>query len=184
MTDRFTLPMPGAVVVTGSDGRHALFAATARPAAGRAGLAQPLYRYPAFNINTNETICAGSHIFGGDPWRTLDDFFESFFAAELTGRGRSRRRPDDLLAHWRELDGEAKYPLADLMSVAEPPEHFALADLLGWLEAGVPWAMAPFAGAGLPGEEPDDAFDDDWDADALAIAAGATDDGDAADAAA
>lgn len=162
VTDRLTLPMPGAVVVTGSDGRHALFAATARPVAGRAGLAQPLYRYPAFNINTNETICTGSHIFGGDPWRTLDDFFESFFAAELTGRGRSRRHPDDLLARWRELDGAAEYPPDDLVPVADPPDRFAMADLLRWLEAGMPFALplAPLAEVGADAD--DDTDDDEW----------------------
>lgn len=165
VTDRLMLPMPGAVVVTGSDGRHALFAATARPAAGCAGLAQPLYRYPAFNLNTNETICAGSHIFGGDPWRTLDDFFESFFAAELTGQGRSRRHPDDLLARWRELDGAADYPLADLVPVADPPERFAMANLLRWLEAGMPHALplAPHAGAWAEGVDDDADDDEGWD---------------------
>lgn len=141
VTDRFLLPMPGAVVVTGSDRRFAIFAAPERPPRG-AGLSRVLYRFPAFNLHENETICVGSHAFSGDPWRTMDEFFESFFAPELTGRGRSRRHPAALLNLWRELDGRDEFPTDDLIPVGGGRGTFTLAGLFRWLAAGMPHSVA------------------------------------------
>ena len=171
VTDRFVLPMPGAVVVTGSDRRFAIFAAPERPPRG-AGLSRALYRFPAFNLHENETVCVGSHAFSGDPWRTMDEFFESFVAPELTGRGRSRRHPVELLDLWRELDGRDEFPTDDLVPVGGGRGTFTLAGLFRWLAAGMPHSVAvglddrvqpPGAGDAEGGDEDDGTGDEDGD---------------------
>jgi hypothetical protein len=165
VTHRFVLPMPGALAVTGSDRRFAVFAAPTRPERGAAGLEQALQRFPAFNLHENETICVGSHAFSGDPWRTIDEFFESFFAPELTGHGRSRRYPGDLLALWEELDRREAFPVDDLVPVGDGHGRFTLAGLFRWLGAGMPHSVAIGLVADPRGQAAADTAEDQDDAD-------------------
>ncbi len=125
----YRLPMPGLVFVCGrGSGFLAVYAAAARPAPGPRGDATQLYHCPAFNVHDNGTVCKGYHHFSDDPARVADDFFGSYFAAEITGRGRSRRHPDDLEALWREIDGGEAYPVADLVP------HMTIGELRRWLK--------------------------------------------------
>lgn len=148
VTHRLRLPMPGAIALSSSDRRFALFAAKERPGPGRGGLAVELFRFPAFNLHTNHTICTGSHPFSGDPWRLAEEFFASYFATEITGRGCSRRHPHDLLALWEELDGRADYPLDDLVPAGDGGGTFRVRDLLNWVRGGMTHFMPATADEG------------------------------------
>ncbi len=110
---RLRLPMPGLVFVC-LPGRQPpyVFAAKMRPAE----LADVLYRCPTFNVFDTARVCTGSHEFPADASRVPEAFFESYFSAvESTGRGRSRRHPDDVGALWSELRGQQSFPLDDLI---------------------------------------------------------------------
>ena len=125
----YRLPLPGLVFVCGrGSGFLAVYAAAERPRPGPRGDATQLYQCPTFNVHDNGTVCKGYHQFSDDPARVADDFFGSYFATESTGRGRSRRHPDDLEALWRELDGREEYPLADLVP------HMTVGELRRWLK--------------------------------------------------
>ena len=70
---------------------------------------------PAAEFDTGRA-CMGSHEFPADASRVPEAFFESYFSAvESTGRGRSRRHPDDVGQLWNELHGQASFPLGDLV---------------------------------------------------------------------
>ena len=94
-------------------------------------------------------------------------FFESFFAPELTGRGRSRRHPVELLDLWRELDGRDLFPADDLVPIGGGRGTFTLAGLFRWLAAGMPHSVAVGLEArertGVAGNEEGDDEDDDSD---------------------
>lgn len=125
----YRLPMPGLVFVCGrGSGFLAVYAAAERPHPGPRGDLTQLYHCPAFNVHDNGTVCKGYHHFSDDPARVAGDFFGSYFAAEITGRGRSRRHPDDLEVLWREIDGGEEYPLADLVP------HMTIGELRRWLK--------------------------------------------------
>lgn len=125
----YGLPMPGLVFVCGrGSGFLAVYAAAERPYRGPRGDATQLYHCPAFNVHDNGTVCKGYHHFSDDPARVAGDFFGSYFATEITGRGRSRRHPDDLESLWREIDGGEAYPLADLVP------HMTVGELRRWLK--------------------------------------------------
>lgn len=125
----YRLPMPGLVFVCGrGSGFLAVYAAAERPRPGPRGDAAQLYHCPAFNVHDNGTVCKGYHHFSDDPTEVASDFFGSYFATEITGRGRSRRHPDDLEALWREIDGAEDYPLADLVP------HMTVGELRRWLK--------------------------------------------------
>lgn len=125
----YRLPMPGLVFVCGrGSGFLAVYAAAERPRPGPRGDATQLYHCPAFNVHDNGTVCKGYHHFSDDPARVAGDFFGSYFATEITGRGRSRRHPDDLEALWREIDGQEEYPLPDLVP------HMTVGELRRWLK--------------------------------------------------
>jgi E2/UBC family protein D len=109
---RFRLPMPGLVFicVPGAQAPY-VFAAKARPRSAD----DELYHTPTFNVFRNGRVCPGTHAFPRDPGRIPDEFFRSHFSPTGDTRGRSRRHPDDLLAHWTELHGQTDYPLGDLV---------------------------------------------------------------------
>ena len=125
----YRVPMPGLVFVCGrGDGFLALYAAREHPARGPLGDRAQLYHAPAYNVHDNGTVCKGNHHFTDDPLEAVGDFFRSYFAPEITGRGRSRRHPEDLEALWRELDGQEEYPCDDLV------EAMTVGDLCTWLK--------------------------------------------------
>lgn len=119
---RLRLPMPGLVFVC-MPGRQPpyVFAAKGRPSA----LTDLVYRCPSFNVFETGRVCTGSHEFPADAGRVPEAFFESYFSAvESTGRGRSRRHPDDVGALWSELRGHQSFPLDDLVT------HGTVADVM------------------------------------------------------
>lgn len=119
---RLRLPMPGLVFVC-MPGRQPpyVFAAKGRPSA----LTDLVYRCPSFNVFETGRVCTGSHVFPADAGRVPEAFFESYFSAvESTGRGRSRRHPDDVGALWSELQGRQSFPLDDLVT------HGTVADVM------------------------------------------------------
>jgi len=110
---RLRLPMPGLVFVC-MPGRQPpyVFAAKGRPG----DLTDMLYRCPTWNVFETGRVCTGSHEFPTDAARVPEAFFKSYFSAvESTGRGRSRRHPDDVGALWSELRGHQSFPLDDLL---------------------------------------------------------------------
>ncbi|MFN8632924.1 MAG: hypothetical protein U0893_03650 [Chloroflexota bacterium] len=119
---RLRLPMPGLVFVC-MPGRQPpyVFAAKARPS----NLSSAVYRCPAFNVFDSGRVCTGSHAFPAAASKVPEAFFESYFSAvESTGRGRSRRHPDDVGRLWDELRGQASFPLDDLVP------HGTVADVM------------------------------------------------------
>jgi PRTRC genetic system protein B len=119
---RLRLPMPGLVFVC-VPGRQPpyVFAAKARPTA----TTDLLYRCPTYNVFDTGRVCTGSHEFPANASRVPEAFFESYFSdVESTGRGRSRRHPDDVGALWTELRGHRSYPLDDLVP------HGTVADVM------------------------------------------------------
>jgi PRTRC genetic system protein B len=120
---RFTIPLPGLVVVTGDQRTLRLFAVGEEPR----GPETPLFAAPVFNLVGQQQVCVGDHHFAHDPRETVREFFASRFGhLEQTGRGRSRRHPQELLRLWEELDGQGAFPLEDLV-----PLDATLADLIG-----------------------------------------------------
>jgi Prokaryotic E2 family D len=110
---RLHLPMPPLVFVCrAGEKAPSVFAAKARPKS----LEDPLYHCPTYNVFDSGVVCAGSHVFPKDPAKVPESFFESFFHADLgTGRGKSVRHPDDVGLLWDEIEGEASFPLEDLV---------------------------------------------------------------------
>jgi PRTRC genetic system protein B len=119
---RLRLPMPGLVFVCMPARQPPyVFAAKGRPSA----TTELLYRCPTYNVFDAGRVCTGSHDFPADASRVPEAFFESFFSAvESTGRGRSRRHPDDVGRLWDDLRGQASFPLDDLVS------HGTVADVM------------------------------------------------------
>ncbi|MCL5107431.1 MAG: prokaryotic E2 ligase family D protein [Chloroflexi bacterium] len=109
---RLRLPMPGLVFVC-LPGRQApyVFAAKARPRA----LDEQLYACPTYNVFPSGRVCTGTHAFPADPGKVPEAFFESYFSAGDTGRGKSQRHPDDVSLLWQGLKGKTAYPLEDLV---------------------------------------------------------------------
>ena len=110
---RLRLPMPGLVFVC-MPARQApyVFAAPARPRKPN----DELYHAPTYNVFASGRICPGTHAFPADPTRVPEEFFHSYFsAAGDTAHGKSQRHPDDIGHLWNELDGQADYPLGDLV---------------------------------------------------------------------
>jgi hypothetical protein len=134
---RYRVPMPGLIFVCGEgDGFIAVYAAAERPRPGPTGDRAQLFHAPAFNLHDDGTVCKGNHRFSPDPAAIPGDFFGSYFATEITGRGRSRRHPDRLEDLWRELDGRESYPLDDLLPA------LTLRELRLWLKGRTPRRQA------------------------------------------
>jgi hypothetical protein len=112
---RLRLPLPGLVFVC-LPARQApyVFAAKVRPR----GPDDELYHCPTYNVFASGRVCPGSHHFSADPSSVPEEFFRSYFSATGdTAGGKSRRHPRNIGALWVELDGEACYPLDDLVPV-------------------------------------------------------------------
>jgi hypothetical protein len=63
--------------------------------------------------------------FPTDPSKVPEAFFESYFSAvESTGRGRSRRHPDNVGQLWNDLRGQSSFPIDDLVP------HGTVADVM------------------------------------------------------
>ena len=110
---RLRLPMPGLVFVCPAGGQAPyVFAAERRPRSDQ----DQLFHCPAYNVFPTGRVCVGSHRFPTDPGKVPEAFFESYFSVTAdTGRGKSRRHPDDVGALWAELDRQPSYPLDDLV---------------------------------------------------------------------
>ena len=108
---RLRLPMPGLVFVCSPGRAPWVYAALKRPS----DAGQQLYRAPAFNVFRDGRVCPGSHRFPEEVARIPESFFQSFFSLTGDTRDRSKRYPDNLQALWEELDGQADYPVEDLV---------------------------------------------------------------------
>jgi hypothetical protein len=106
---RYRLPMPGLIFVCSAGQPPAVFAAPERPRS----LQDMVFRAPTFNVFTNGVSCQGTQRYSQNPERIPEEFFTSFFTV-VEGRNRSKKHPE-LLALWEELDGQASYPLEDLV---------------------------------------------------------------------
>ncbi len=109
---RLRLPMPGLVFVCSPGRAPWVYAALERPTDPE----QQFYRAPAFNVFRDGRVCPGSHRFPEEVGRIPESFFQSFFSLTGDSQGRSKRHPDNLQALWEELDGQAEYPVEDLVA--------------------------------------------------------------------
>ena len=108
---RLKLPMPGLVFVCQSRRAPRVYAAKERPRHEE----ETLYRAPLPNIFRDGSSCGGTVNYPGMPERIPEEFLESWFQAEGDLRQRSLRHMDNVLRLWQELEGEAGYPLGDLV---------------------------------------------------------------------
>ena len=108
---RLRLPMPGLVFVCSPARAPWVYAALERPTSPE----QQLYRTPAFNVFRDGRTCPGSHCFPEEVGRIPESFFQSFFSLTGDTKDRSKKYPDNLQALWEELDGQAEYPVEDLV---------------------------------------------------------------------
>ena len=93
---RLRLPMPGLVFVCSPGRAPWVYAATSRPA----DLEQHLFRAPAFNVFRDGRVCPGSHRFPEEVGLIPEGFFQSFFSLTGDTRDRSKKHPDNLIAHY------------------------------------------------------------------------------------
>jgi len=119
---RFTLPMPGLIFVSSPARPPRVYAAKKRPTS----LGQVIYHAPLFNVYRTGDTCPGTHKYSPNIEEIPESFFTSFFTREADTRWRSKKYPEDLLKLWEELDGQPKYPLADLMPIGK------VKDIIEW----------------------------------------------------
>ena len=108
---RLRLPMPGLVFVCSPARAPWVYAALERPTDPE----QQLYRAPSFNVFRDGRTCPGSHRFPEEVGMIPESFFQSFFSLTGDTGDRSKKHPDNLQALWEELDGQAEYPVEDLV---------------------------------------------------------------------
>jgi PRTRC genetic system protein B len=109
--ERFKLPMPGLIFICSPGMAPAVFATKRRPESP----GTMIYRAPLFNVFDNGSTCPGSNKYPQNVSEIPESFFLSFFTMEASYENRSVKHPDSLYALWKELDGEKKYPLNDLV---------------------------------------------------------------------
>lgn len=108
------VPLPG-LVFAGRGYDYQVWAVMERPTQAD----QQLYLAPCPNVHP-DGVCRGSAPFPpASPatiWQAVDVFFSSRFNHDLSNQ-KSRKYPEDVLDHWRELDGTGaeEYPLDDLV---------------------------------------------------------------------
>lgn len=116
--ERFNLPLPGLIFLCEPGHAPRVFAAKKRPKSPR----EVLYHAPLFNLFHDGRTCAGTHKFPPDVGKIPESFFTSFFTMEANTQGRSRKYPDSLIDLWKELDGQKRYPLKDLVPAGKIEE--------------------------------------------------------------
>lgn len=109
--ERLAIPMPGLVFVCQPGKAPRVYAAKRRPAHSQ----DWLYHAPLFNVYTDGRTCPGTHTYPQRVAEAPESFFAAFFSPAGQANGRSKKHPKELAALWRELDGQAKYPTADLV---------------------------------------------------------------------
>jgi len=110
---RFRLPMPGLIFVCSPARPPRVVAVKRRPDSE----GDPLYHAPLYNIFQDGYSCPGTHKYPERVQDVPESFFTSFFSPTGHTQGRSRTHPTDLGALWTELDGQAKYPMSDLVEM-------------------------------------------------------------------
>ena len=108
---RLILPMPGLLFVCSPGRAPWAYAAPTRPTSPD----ERLFRMPATNVFNDGRVCPGNHRFPEEVDQIPESFFQSFFSPTGDTRNRSQKYPDDITLLWNELDGEAEYPLDDLV---------------------------------------------------------------------
>ncbi|MDP2661338.1 MAG: hypothetical protein Q8R28_11485 [Dehalococcoidia bacterium] len=109
--ERLAIPMPGLVFLCSPGKAPSVWAAKRRPAHPQ----DKLYHAPLFNVFGDARTCPGTHSYPQRVPEAPESFFAAFFTQAGMMGGRSKKYPRDLAALWRELDGKAKYPTADLV---------------------------------------------------------------------
>jgi hypothetical protein len=118
--------MPGLIFVCMS-ARQApyVFAAKERPRSPD----DPLYHAPAYNVFASGRVCPGTYAFPADPAKVPEEFFHSYFSATGdTARGKSQRYPDDVGQLWNTVNGQAAYPLDDLIPHLRVPDALRIGE--------------------------------------------------------
>jgi len=124
---RLAIPFPGLIFLCLPGQTPWVYAAKRRPRAVK----DRVYKMPAFNVFESGRVCPGSHTFPMDAGAIPDSFFRSFFSSAGDWRDRSRKHPKDLKALWTELNGQASYPLKDLVPHGTVEDLLAITALMG-----------------------------------------------------
>ena len=118
---RLRIPMPGLVFACSPGRAPWVYAALRRPTDPE----ERLFRAPAFNVFEDGRVCPGNHRFPDNITRTPESFFESYFSTTGNTHNRSKKHPQDLSELWKELDGQAEYPVDDLVAQCTVEEAIA-----------------------------------------------------------
>jgi len=112
--ERFKIPMPGLIFGCMPARPPRVYAAKRRPKTSR----DVVYHAPLFNVFLSGETCQGTHKYPSNILEIPKSFMVSFFTAAANHSGRSKKYPKDLLDLWKALQGEKKYPMEDLVKVA------------------------------------------------------------------
>ena len=118
---RFSLPMPGLIFLCNPGRQPKVYAVKQKPRATNI----EVYHAPLFNVYHDGSTCPGTHKYGNGVAGIPEEFFTAFFTKAAGPGGRSKKYPQDLLKLWEEIDGQDKYPNADLVKIG------TIQDLLG-----------------------------------------------------
>jgi hypothetical protein len=107
---RFTLPLPGFIFLCIAGQSPWVYAVKRRPTKE----SDLVYHPPLSNVFDSGRSCPGSQKYPANPLEIIDGFFISFFSKSEADK-KSRRHPKDITQLWPELDGQAEFPLDDLI---------------------------------------------------------------------
>lgn len=117
---RYKLPMPGLIFLCRPGAPPWVFAVKSKPKTER----DIVYKAPLCNIFANGRSCPGTHKYPARLEDMVQSFFTSFFSPTGDLQGRSQKFPGNVTHLWKFLNGEKRYPLADLV------QHGTISDLL------------------------------------------------------
>ena len=115
---RFKLPMPGLIFVCRAGSPPTIYAAKKRPAR----LDDLLYYAPLYNVFDNGRSCAGTHHYPDEVERIPESFFMAFFTRAGVSQPRSKKYGTKLFELWEAIDGKARYPVSDLVTMGKISE--------------------------------------------------------------
>jgi len=109
--ERYNVPLPGLIFLCRPGRPPSVFAAAHRPT----GPKDKIFKAPLANVFDNGSTCPGNNKYPADVSEIPDSFFRSFFTRGANISGRSKRHDKDITKLWKDLDGDKKYPLSDLI---------------------------------------------------------------------
>lgn len=108
---RFDLPLPGLVFACRSGQPPAVWAVKKRPTGPRS----QLFHAPFPNVYFDGRSCGGSHSYPADVGEIPESFLISFFNNDVQQGERSKKHGTNVIALWKDLEGQKTYPTNDLV---------------------------------------------------------------------